>query len=171
MSEAHSRKCERCGERDATVHITKIVDGEPVQRHFCENCYEEDYEAPSFSSSDILSQLIGALAPELERVESQRCPDCGINYLEFRQNLTFGCPTDYEVFSEPLDELLEGLHGATKHTGRVPRGTAQRRNRGPRLEMLRRELQAAVEEERFEEAARIRDEIAELENEGVTELD
>ena len=166
MSEDGELRCEQCGEREATIHMTEIVDGEPTQRHLCEDCYNGE-EMPALSSSAIFAQLIGALAPELQQTENERCPECGINYLEFRQNLIFGCPNDYEVFEAPLRQLLESIHGASEHVGRSPRGAAQRSNKGPRLEALRRELEEAVKQEDFEDAARLRDEIAELEQESV----
>lgn len=171
MSEQEGFKCQECHRREATIHVTDFVDGQAVQKHLCEECYGEHQEAPALSSSDLFAQLIGALAPELEQAQSERCPECGITYLEFRQNLVFGCPYDYEVFSEPLEELLESIHGAKRHVGRVPRGAAQGSTRGPRLEVLRRELNEAVGRENFEAAARIRDEITELERQGVGNSD
>jgi protein arginine kinase activator len=171
MSEQDGLKCQECGRREATIHVTDFVEGQAVQRHLCEECYSSREEAPVLSSTDLFAQLIGALAPELEEAQSEQCPECGITYLEFRQNLVFGCPQDYEVFSEPLEELLESIHGANRHVGRVPRGSAQGSARGPRLEVLRRELNEAVAEENYEVAARIRDQINELEHERVGNSD
>ena len=171
MSEEKGPKCDECGERVATIHVTEFEGGDPVQKHLCEDCYNSGGEAPALSSSSLFAQLIGALAPELSLAQESNCPECGISYLEFRQSLTFGCPHDYEAFSEPLDELLQSIHGAKRHVGRVPRGRAQRSNRGPRLEVLRRELEEAVRGEEFEAAARIRDEIEELEHQSVGNSD
>jgi protein arginine kinase activator len=87
-----------------------------------------------------------------------------MSYLEFRQELTFGCPRDYEAFSDPLDELLEQIHGANRHVGRTPTGRAQKDSREPRLRVLKRELEEAVEREDFETAAELRDQINQLEH-------
>ncbi len=163
----HSKDiCEECGQRQATVHITTMTETGPVEQHLCDDCYEEEPDAPTISSTKLFAELMGALAPELQRAERTRCPDCGINYLEFRQNLIFGCPRDYEIFSEPLEELLETIHGADEHVGRVPMGEAQRMTKESRLTVLKRKLEEAVESEDFEQAVCIRDEINRLEQDG-----
>ena len=164
MNEEHN--CEECGQRKATIQLTVFVEGQPVQKHLCDECYGNQDDLPPLSPSKIFAQIIGALAPELAHVGAKQCPECGMTYLEFRQRLSLGCPKDYDVFSEPLDELLERIHGANRHVGKVPSGSAQKAARGPRLEVLRRELEEAVAQERFEQAAGIRDEIKELERDG-----
>ncbi|MFP4026917.1 MAG: UvrB/UvrC motif-containing protein [Candidatus Brocadiia bacterium] len=157
------KKCDICGRREATIHLTDFVDGQPVERDLCEECYAEQDGVPPVSSSQIFQQLVGALAPELEEATNKKCPECGISYLEFRQTLRFGCPNDYEFFSEQLDDLLKQLHGATRHVGRLPSGAAQRGSSQARIQVLKRELDEAVEREDFEKAARFRDRIQELE--------
>jgi len=157
------RKCEICGKRDATIELTDLVDGKPVERRLCEQCYNKQEGVPPLSPSRILNQLIGAVAPELHQLATRQCPSCGINYLEFRQTLNLGCPKDYEVFAPALDQLLERIHGSNRHVGRVPRGAAQRGVREAKLEVLRRELEQAVSAEDYERAALLRDEIKELE--------
>ncbi|HEY8506602.1 MAG TPA: UvrB/UvrC motif-containing protein, partial [Gemmataceae bacterium] len=62
-----------------------------------------------------------------------------------------GCPHDYEAFGTALAGLLERIHRADRHGGKVPR-----RHPGGDAE-LRRQLRRAVREERFEDAARLRD--------------
>ena len=155
--------CERCGKEKATVHLTDFVDGKPVQRHLCDKCYGKEEELPLLSPANLLSQLVASIAPELQQLAALKCPECGMTYLQFRQTLSLGCPNDYEAFSEPLDQLLEQIHGAKRHTGRVPHGAAQQAESGPALEVLRRELDEAVKSEDFERAARLRDEINSLE--------
>ncbi len=157
------RMCQECGEREATVHLTILVDGDPTQRHLCERCYEKQDGVPPLSPTKILSQLIGAIAPELQLLSVKQCPRCGINYLEFRQTLNLGCPNDYEVFAPALDEILGRMHAGNRHMGKVPRGAAQRIALGPRLKVLRRQLEQAVRVEDYEGAAGLRDQIRELE--------
>lgn len=163
MPDSGDHYCEQCGERESTVHITSLTDSGPVQRHLCEKCYEEKEDVSPISSSDLFGELIGALAPELQRARDARCPECGINYLEFRQNLILGCPRDYNFFSDALEELLDTIHGANEHVGRIPLGEAQRMTSDSRLEVLKKKLEEAVEGEDFEKAVCIRDEIARLE--------
>ena len=162
-SENERTPCQQCGQRPATIQFTDLSTGRPVKRHLCEACYDKQEDTPPISATKILSQLIGAVAPELHKLATLQCPQCGINYLEFRQSLQLGCARDYEVFGEALDDLLERVQGAKRHVGRGPAGAAQRNARGPRLAALRREMNEAVSNEDYERAATVRDEIAKLE--------
>jgi protein arginine kinase activator len=87
---------------------------------------------------------------------------------EFRARGRFGCPRDYEVFAEHLDPLFERIHDVqpARHQGHLPAKSAgeavvQRRQTAADL---RKRLEAAVAEEDYELAARLRDQIAELES-------
>jgi len=157
------RRCEMCGKRPATIELTEFVDGKPVEKHLCEECYNKQEGVPPLSPSKVINQLIGIVAPELQKLATRQCPECGMNYLEFRQTLNLGCPHDYEVFAPALDELLQRIHGANRHVGKVPVGAAQRGVPGVRLEVLRRELKRAVDAEDYERAAQLRDQIRALE--------
>ncbi len=159
------RRCDECGKRPAVIELTEFRDGKPFVRQLCEECYNKQDGVPPLSTSKVLGQLVAALAPELQELSVKVCPQCGMNYLRFRQTLRLGCPNDYEVFAPALDQLLKQLHGANRHMGKVPRGAAQRGTRSQRLEVLRRELQEAAATEQYERAARLRDEIKELERE------
>jgi len=163
--------CERCGKEKATVHLTDFADGNPVQRHLCDECYGKEEELPLLSPGNLLSQLVASIAPELQQLAALKCPECGMTYLQFRQTLSLGCPNDYEAFSEPLDQLLENVHGAKRHTGRVPQGAAQQAGSGPALAVLQRRLDEAVKDEDFERAARLRDEIKTLEQKSAERTD
>ncbi len=75
-----------------------------------------------------------------------------------------GCPHDYEVFRSLLTPLIERTHeGATHHVGKVPTTADATVQKQTGLLKLRRELQEAVEQENYERAARLRDEISILE--------
>jgi len=82
---------------------------------------------------------------------------------EFRSKGRLGCAECYEVFRGPIAELLERVHGAMQHIGRVPGLSDDDLERMQRLSELRRELDAAVREEAYESAAGIRDEIESME--------
>src|SRR5262249_31302095 len=84
------------------------------------------------------------------------CPVCGIKYMEFRAEGRLGCPHDYEVFRAGLGPLLQRIHRAERHKGKVPRRRPPAGAVQSEVE-LRRRLRAAVEAESYEEAARLRD--------------
>lgn len=150
-------KCEACG-KPATVHQTTLVGGEKRERHLCRRCAEEKQlvSGSELNLPAILQQVIGQhLPPEMDGLAKQRCPVCGIRYMEFRAQGRLGCPHDYEVFRVGLVPLLSKIHRSARHSGKVPRGGVP----AAAFEMarLRQELRAAVEAEEYHEAARLRD--------------
>ncbi len=161
--------CQRCHKQQATIHLTEILNNEKRERHLCEDCAREEGVAikAQINLQDILSGMLEA-HESTGRDANLCCPDCGITYAEFRSQGRLGCPHDYEVFAEPLQEVLEKVHGATEHVGKLPQ-RAGPDSRGQReLMQLRRQLQHAVDAEHYEEAARIRDLIHEKETAGET---
>jgi len=105
---------------------------------------------------------------ELDRLT---CPVCGVTFREFRTKGRLGCPHDYETFHAELVPLLETIHGETEHIGRMPRTVPTHRRRHAELVRLRQELKNAVAAENYEEAARLRDKIHELEEAGQPQTD
>ena len=161
--------CQRCKKQPATVHLTEILHNEKRERHLCEDCAKEEGVAmkTQMNLQDILSGMLEA-HQAAGREANLTCPDCGLTYAEFRQQGRLGCPHDYEVFAEPLKEVLQKVHGATEHTGKMPQRAGADLTAQRQLMQLRRDLQAAVEGEKYEEAARLRDLIKGKESAGET---
>ena len=154
--------CQRCKKQQATIHLTEILQNEKRERHLCEDCAKEEGVAIKVQGNlqEVLSGMLEAhQAAGIEATLT--CPDCGITYAEFRSQGRLGCPHDYEVFAEPLGEVLEKVHGATEHVGKLPRRAGVAMTAQRQLMQLRRELREAIENERYEEAARLRDLIKE----------
>ncbi len=160
-------QCQRCNKQPATIHLTEILNNQKTERHLCEDCAKEEGIAvkAQINLQDVLAGMLAA-HDTAERYANLKCPDCGLTYAEFRNQGRLGCPNDYEVFAQPLAEILEKMHGGTEHSGKVPghagAGTDQQRDRM----RLRRQLAEAVEREQYEEAARLRDLLREKESEG-----
>jgi protein arginine kinase activator len=83
--------------------------------------------------------------------------------VEFRNTGRLGCPHDYQEFREELSPLLENIHGETRHCGKTPRRYPQNKQTQSELVQLRNRLKNAVSKEDYEEAARLRDQIKQLE--------
>ncbi|WP_373651897.1 UvrB/UvrC motif-containing protein [Schlesneria sp. DSM 10557] len=146
------------------LHITELRHGEVQALHLCESC-AQDYLNPSQAAKSASTADSGAAgdASELEELDQKVCPNCGISFKEFRAQGRLGCPHDYVVFADELMKLLENIHGETTHVGKVPKRSPQASQLQFQLIKLRNELRSSVEEERYEDAARIRDSIRELE--------
>ncbi len=159
--------CQRCKKQPATVHLTEIVNNEKRERHLCEDCAREEGVAikTQINLQDVLSGMLEAHQAAGEDA-GLTCPDCGMTYGEFRNQGRLGCPNDYEAFADPLREVLEKVHGATEHTGKMPHRAGGDPRAQRELMQLRRSLQEAVQREAYEEAARLRDLIQEKESGG-----
>jgi protein arginine kinase activator len=81
---------------------------------------------------------------------------------EFQETRRLGCPEDYELFSPGLDPLLEQIHDRLEHSGKVPSGVNDAVEIEHEIQKKEHALQTAVNEEEFERAAELRDEIDEL---------
>jgi protein arginine kinase activator len=157
-------KCQSCPST-ATVHLTDIVNGRKKELHLCQACAEQQQliKKQELNLPAILQTLIGhhvgQLTDELARLA---CPECGIKYMEFRTEGRLGCPHDYAVFRAGIEPLLQRIHRTARHVGKVPR---HRPAAARQLEVidLRRKLRQAVDSERYEEAAHLRDLIREKE--------
>jgi len=162
-------QCQRCNKQPATIHLTEIVQNEKHERHLCEECAREEGIAikANINLQDILSGMVQA-HETAGKEANLTCPDCGITYAEFRNQGRLGCPHDYEVFAEPLAEVLERVHGAAEHRGKWPSQVGADLANQRQMMQLRRQLQEAVEGEQYEEAARLRDLIKAKEAPGET---
>ncbi len=178
-------RCERCGEHEATVRITRIQDGEKEEMHLCGDCAaEEGYFAWSFEPQFPIHGLLGGLTKGVSGrrhtsvSRSTRCDRCGRTYRDFAQTGFLGCADCYDAFSTAIDPLIQRIQGGTAHRGKVPRtedaaapsaGTTDDEVRpeggSVSVDVLREDLQDAVRREDYERAAELRDRIRELEAE------
>jgi protein arginine kinase activator len=163
-------QCQSCGLRPATVHVTRIVQGQVEQAHLCAQCAQESGEINILANpAALLQSLLANFAGQGQAFQTEtemRCPSCGFLFNDFRETGLLGCPSCYAHFRSELEPMLRRLHGTTEHRGKLPhrRGGAFERDR--HLQAMRRELQQAVGREEYEQAARLRDEIKQLEAEG-----
>lgn len=157
--------CQSCKQNPATIHLTTIHEKTKQELHVCEACAAAQGLAGGPVLPDLPSMLASLVKPAKgPQAPAPRCPTCGISFAEFREKGRLGCPNDYTFFAEHLDPLLEKIHGASQHRGRLPAGTpASESGRGEALLRLRGELQKAVKAEQYERAAQLRDEIRRLE--------
>lgn len=152
-------KCQKCT-KAATMHITEVLTEDQFEElHLCEDCAQQFLYAPGKNGVKVEG---GDDTDELASSKSA-CSICGIKFVEFRNSGRLGCANDYAEFREELLPLLENVHGDTKHIGKTPRRLPSTRKLSNELLQLRKLLNQAVTKEAYEEAARIRDRIRQLE--------
>ncbi len=164
--------CQECGERPATLHFTRIVNGEKTELNLCEHCAQEKGHilqdvGNSFSINNLLSGFLNFeppfhAAPD-QNQEQNRCETCGLTYNQFAKSGRFGCSDCYKTFDHKLDPLFRRIHGNTVHSGKVPARTGGQIKLKRELQQLKDDLQRSIAREEFERAAQLRDQIRELE--------
>ncbi len=186
--------CQKCGQRQATVFISQTVGNQTSQAHLCEVCAQEQNRAYgginplNFNPFAALTEFISNFMPwgqanaaegEPGRVpmpmkEGQlQCPQCGYQLSTFHLNGRLGCTHCYESFRETLEPLITGIHGNIRHAEEqheavspdVPAVQEPKTPKESQIAQLRKKLKEAVQKEKYEEAAQLRDEIQRMEKE------
>ena len=155
---ANPLKCDVC-EKPATVHLTQIVNNKVHKVDLCEDCAQAKgvTDPTGFSLADLL--LKASLNPEPAASSGATCEQCGFTQADFKKQGRFGCPACYDAFRGMLEPMLDNMHKGVTHTGKIPRRALERKSLYDKLTKLELDLTDAVKSERYEEAARYRDEI------------
>ena len=160
-------KCQNCNEREALVHVTKILNGEKQEFNLCEECAQK---IKAFSGDDhlfdfhkffsgLLDSDYGFSTHQEQRDHDLVCPLCKMKYSTFKKTGKVGCNQCYQVFRDNLSPLVRKIHGSDKHTGKIPNNASQEIKIKKDIEDLNKKLKAAIENEEYELAAQIRDEL------------
>jgi len=160
--------CDICAKNQATVHLTEIIDDQMNELHLCEECARQ--KSAQMESQFGLSDLLAGLAEfgkpgkkDAEAAVSVKCPNCGLTFADFRKIGRLGCSECYTAFKKYLAPLLKRIHGSVQHVGKSPVKVGRVLKKKIDLQELRNRLQKVIEQEEFEEAAKLRDQIKELE--------
>ena len=145
-------RCDRCGKNEATFYYKSNINGKVTQVHLCPQCAEELGYTDSFRSAgmtgglfgDFFSRPFGMLEPFFSGLGSRMLTE----------------------FPAPVDVLGQAREStpAQEDTGDLlPRDEQDALTRQRKRNALQTQLNLAVQEERFEEAAKLRDELKALE--------
>jgi len=165
--------CDECGSNAAHVHMIKILNGVKTEKHLCESCASSAGEACfsagiHFSVNDLVKAMFSQELDEAAESELA-CPNCGMVFSDFSRSGKIGCNVCFGVFHEQLEPILRRVHGTNTHTGKVPRKAGNLIRIRLAVKGLRKDLEQSVEQEDYENAAKIRDNIRSLEKQLVTE--
>ncbi|MEM7754644.1 MAG: UvrB/UvrC motif-containing protein [Planctomycetota bacterium] len=155
--------CQRCGEREATIHEVTIRNGKSREHHLCEGCAQDvgmQGSSPP-SMEQLLPGLIDASAFAAEAdtdvdadapakgptkptqpnpspsANPAACEGCGMTFADFKRSGLLGCAGCYECFEERLGPLIERAHeGGGPHVGKVPRRALDDSRHGAHPERL-----------------------------------
>ncbi len=181
--------CQKCNKNEANVKYTEIINGEKKEMMLCEECsHKLGLDNINFNMPIDFSSFFGGLLedddynsaefmPLFQKAKELKCDNCNMTYDEFINQGKFGCEKCYDVFSSKIDTILKRLHGSNKYLGRRPLTTTLKNNEEKqdlksksnnkektnsednKLDKLQKDLKKAIADERYEDAAKIRDQI------------
>ena len=169
--------CDHCGKYGATAHFTRVINGTATSLNLCNECMAQISGGGAFGNasgsidnfslglSDLLGTVFGTdLGASPARSDDDvRCEGCGATFSDLSSTGMAGCAGCYATFYDRLLPSLQRIHGKPLHTGKLPRSAGPTARTRRQLDELRHALGRAVENQNFEEAASLRDEIRALE--------
>ncbi len=180
--------CSNCKKNEANVHFSGIINGKAVKLDLCEACSQTaGPKIPFFgmglsglagapvsfpSLSPILTEFMEILSQwpgkRLSTQTARACPRCRWNLRQFQKTGKMGCPACYTTFETEAREILKKINGNTLHKGKKVLKihsikTKPREPAADSLPDLKSKLEKAVREERYEDAAGLRDRIKDAE--------
>ena len=167
--------CQHCKKNEATTVVKTMINGEYAEYRLCHECAHElgyDSMFPDFSADfgGLLSSFFSNALPAISG--AAHCHTCGSTLNDIKRTGKVGCADCYDTFFSELMPTIRNIHGNTEHKGKRPNVIEytvnedkkdQTESAEDKLSALRAELKKAIEDENFERAAQLRDEIKELE--------
>lgn len=175
--------CDNCGKREANVKYSENINGRKRNLNLCEECSKKlGINQIGFNMPIDFSSFFGELMedfatpefmPMFNEIKSLKCNNCGFTFDDIVNTGKLGCGNCYNTFEERLNPIIRKIQGANQHVGRIGKvidnkieqkldNKLEQKNQNNQLEKLNEELKQAIKEERYEDAAKIRDEIKKL---------
>lgn len=174
--------CENCRKKEANVRYSENINGVKKEMHLCEECSRKlgitdkmDFRMPSIDFSNFFGSFLEDFStpdfmPLLSEIKQIKCDSCGSTFDNIVNTGKYGCPNCYDVFEDRMDPILKKLQGANRHNGRLGKisennikfDKKEEKKLDNKLEKLQEDLKQAIKEERYEDAAKIRDEIKKM---------
>lgn len=153
--------CEKCGVNNATTHIRTIINGVVHEKHLCSHCAatESKYETKDNNLAQILGNMFGNASQNSQSAVT-RCGCCGSTYEDIAESGRCGCPECYTTFYNQILPQLKRIHGSTDYTGKKINVTEKKTLES--ISELDVTLKKLIDEEKYEQAAIVRDEIKKL---------
>lgn len=168
--------CERCKMRLATLKYTEVINGKAMTRNICETCLKEiqgdaavgfemagDAPTPKGVFAEMAAEANPAAGAGVSVVPDKSCDFCGTKLSEVLRSGLVGSAACYEAFRDELAPVLREQHVAVMHRGKSPHVSDEREHLRRDLQSKRGMLRSALRSENYEEAARLRDAIRDVE--------
>lgn len=166
--------CDDCRQRVSTIIHTDQKGEEKEIRHLCQVCVEKrGIPIPVLRNpvkletgfTEIMKQLADeGILDRRDPSDSEMCTACGWSLGNLQETGLLGCPHCYTSFESQLMVLLQKLHGSVSHLGKVYPLEGEWPQQEEDETTLRRAMEEAISMEEFEQAAKIRDRLMQIQN-------
>ena len=124
--------CDKCNVNEASIHISKIINGKKMEMNLCDKCAKEkttlevigDIEYNSFDIDDLFSGLIKYIGTNTFMYDKEKrgvcCKSCGTTFIQFKNTGLMGCDQCYETFKMEVEPLIKRIQGNSSHVGKIP---------------------------------------------------
>ena len=160
--------CEICHIREATARITQVVNLEKKEISVCPECAEKKGLSNPMAGirklfGDIyFEKLLKADTEPEKEADKTKCNACKTTWADFKDEGLLGCSECYKAFEGNLKSLLRRIHGSDKHIGNRPANLRDMKV-DVDLNELKKKLKSAIEQQKYEVAAKLRDQIRDIE--------
>ena len=141
--------CQMCNKHTATTKLKTTVNGLTRELNLCPECLAV-YGYSNFGSFGF-NDLFSSAFVKKNEISIKRCSQCNKTFDEIVKSGKVGCENCYKDFKSEFKPLISKIHGATKHK------SSFEDNSGNEISELKVKLQQLVENEEYEEAAKLRD--------------
>ncbi|MDR3273951.1 MAG: UvrB/UvrC motif-containing protein [Puniceicoccales bacterium] len=175
------KKCQICG-KPATVNFTQIIDDEMKNIDLCDECAaKHGLFEQNGSPLSVLAALGEAMFGSIQKDMAARgliCSSCGCTPTIFKETGRLGCKNCYKDLNPLIEKIVESSQKGMRHIGKqlhshsesectcgttksppTHSGACECNSPECKLDKLKLELERAITEERYEDAAVLRDEI------------
>jgi protein arginine kinase activator len=151
--------CDYC-DQPAIYHDVRIESGVHTTLNLC---HDHAIEAGIHVGPIDFSIVLKVDASFSEMPDTTTCSDCGMTISQYKETSLLGCPTCYETFADQLAHIIANVQdNHTHHVGRAPSSANADLSRHLTVRRLLKQLEKAVTQEQYEEAAVLRDELRRL---------
>jgi len=163
--------CTHCGKKEATFHYKTVTNGVAQEMHLCRDCAQEmgigekyaDLFGDALDFNSILNQVFNLSDKKLTSANNLKCTACGTDFNKFNTTGLLGCDKCYDVFSDAIETMLQKTQSSTVHNGKISGPDSEKIKKQNEIRELKSQLQKAILEEKYEDAAKLRDKIKSLE--------
>ena len=181
--------CDNCKKREANVRYSENINGIRRELNLCEECSKKlgigeiGLDMPinfsSFFGEFIEDFSNSEFMPMFNELKTLKCDNCGYTFEDIAHTGRVGCANCYDVFQDRLEPIIRRIQSSNHHVGRLGKiidkkidekqhNNNNRTNKETtpeeKLEILKEDLRQAIKEERYEDAAKLRDEIKKIED-------